>query len=451
MMVELLYLILFAIMLWSAIRDLKRRKRLSMHFFAIISIAVFYTLVPLILFLIGDLNSRDFGFLVRDIVNSENKDRFICFFYVLLAFVGIELPMHVKTTKNKLDAPCKVNSYIACVRVRKICLAWFLILFVLGMLGICIMIATLGIDGFIVYSGASRGENALTIPSGSILAYGIKLAYLILASLVPGIVLLNYKHSWYVKLLLMVSSLFSILILIFNAGKTQTLLCLAPIVVFFLTKNKKVKLGKLVLFGVLLILAVPFLDNLFFMVSTGTSVQQYRGDWKAIDYVFSVLRQFSYPYVNLLHINEFFAHNSFRWGLDFLVIIVNSIPAFFLGGFQLDTQYEITTAFYKNILHYGSGGQPNDLIFFCYTQFGVVGIVLICVLYGAIVKGIDERIQRISSCCADNHIDLSFLMLVTAVSGIVFIMIEPYSVLYSFPMQVVSIAIVYHLDYKLRR
>ncbi len=205
------------------------------------------------------------------------------------------------------------------------------------------------------------------------------------------------------------------------------------------------------MFGVLIIVAVPLLDNLFYIVSTGTSVQQYRKDWKVVDYVLSVAKQFSYPYANLLHIKEFFFHNDFRWGLDFLVIIVNSIPAFLLGGFQLDTQYEITTAFYRDALKYGSGGQPNDLIFFCYTQFGVVGIILICVFYGAIIKGIDKRIQRITYCSFENHIDLSFLILTTGVSGIVLTMIEPYSLLYSFPMSVFSIAMVYHLDYKLRR
>ncbi len=238
-MVELLYLILFAIMLWCALRDLKRRNRLSMHFFTIIAIAVFYILVPLILFLIGNLGTQDFGYLVRDIVNSKAEDRYRCLCYVTLAFLCIELPMHFKTTNNRLDIPCEVNPKMVSIRVRKTCLAWFFILFTLGMLGICIMIATLGINGFIVYSGASRGENALTIPSGSILAYGIKLAYLILASLVPGIVLLNYKHDWFVKMFLIAAFIFSLLILIFNAGKTQAILCLAPIVIFSLQETKK--------------------------------------------------------------------------------------------------------------------------------------------------------------------------------------------------------------------
>ncbi len=452
-MVELLYLTLFAIMIWFALKDVKKRNKLTLYFFVVVSMAVLYILVPLGIFFLSNLTERNFGYIVNDVKNSNLEDRFICLIYVAIAFSSIEMARNIPRKENKLDIPCIISQSSASERVKNICFAWFYILFILGMMGIIVMIATLGLNGFIVYSGAGRGEHEMAIPSGSILAYGIKLAYFILASLVPGIILLNYKHNWVFKGLLIISAIFSLLILVFNAGKTQALLCLAPVVLFFLSKNNKIKikLDKLILYGALIVLSVPLLDNIFYRVSTGTSLQAYRADWTLIDYMMSILKQFAYPYGNLLHLEEFIKLNGFRGGLDFLVIIVNSLPAFLLGGFQLDTQYQITTAFYQNVLQYGSGGQPNDLIFFCYTQLGVAGIIVICFIYGSIINGIDKRIQRISNCCYDSKIDLSFLALVAGMAGIVITLIEPNSVINSFPMSICALIMVYHLDYRLRR
>ena len=93
---------------------------------------------------------------------------------------------------------------------------------------------------------------------------------------------------------------------------------------------------------------------------------------------------------------------------------------------------------------------PNDFLFFSYRQLGVVGVAIIGIITGAIIKKLDKILFEVKDLLAILGINTSHFFTTYWLTGVVFILIEPLSVFTSFPTVVFSVIIAIHLNHRLR-
>lgn len=451
-MISVLYLATFAAIALLCVKRIKNNKGISLYPIFLMTIAVLYLFVPAIVFIFGSYDKQNSD-LLRIISNTTNAERIAIYFLTLLCVAAISIPQKLRicsiSSHNELY---NADTYDA-VRVRDIsyhvCRIWFWILFAVGLACTLIMIANIGISGFIVYSGSSRGEGALELQSGSLFAYASNFSKWLIASLTPGILMYQIRKQTAMKMLLLFAFALSVLLLIFNAGKTSFILFLIPFFMYWMSRKGSFKMRYLILAAVAIVLLVPFLDNAFYFISTGEGIGKYRTSWNYLNYMMSVVRQFAYPYANMAMRKPITELYGYRFFLDYLVIPVNLLPAFLLGGYQLVPLYHLTTEYFASILSSG-GGMPNDFLFFSYRQLGIVGIAVIGTITGVIIKKLDAILFELKALLAILGINVSHFITTCCMTSIVFILIEPLSVFTSFPNIIFAVVIAIHLRYRLK-
>lgn len=451
-MVSVLYLTTFVVIALLCVRRIKKNKGISLFPIFLMTIAVLYLLVPAMIFLFGSYEKTNYD-LVRIISDSTDSERVAIYFLVLLCVAAISIPQKVRISSTPYRNKLYSTDAYDVVRVRNIsydiCRIWFWVLFLVGLGCTFIMIADIGLSGFIVYSGSSRGEGAMELQSGSLFAYASNFSRWLIASLAPGILMYEIKKHPGMKVLLLFVFALSVLLQIFNAGKTNFILFLIPVFIYIMTRKGSFKMTHLVLAGTAIILLVPFLDNAFYYISNGEKIGNYRTSWNFLNYLMSVVRQFAYPYANMVMRESITEIYGYRWFLDYLAVPVNLLPSFLFGGFELDTLYHLTTEYYTSILSH-KGGMPNDFLFFSYRQLGVVGVAIIGIITGAIIKKLDKILFEVKDLLAILGINTSHFFTTYWLTGVVFILIEPLSVFTSLPTVVFSVIIAIHLNHRLR-
>lgn len=451
-MVSILYLTTFVVIALLCIRRIMKNKGISLFPICLMAIAVLYLLVPTMIFLLGSYEKMNYD-LVRIISDSTDTERLEIYFLVLLCIAVISIPQKVRISSTPVRNKIYSTDTYDAVRVRNIsysvCRVWFWILLSIGLGCTLIMIADIGLSGFIVYSGSSRGEGAMELQSGSLFAYASNFSRWLIASLVPGILMYEIKKRPGMKALLLFVFALSVLLQIFNAGKTNFIIFLIPVFMYLMSRKGSFKMKYLVLAGMAMIFLVPVLDNVFYYISSGENIGNYRTTWNLLDYSMSVVRQFAYPYANMVMREPITEIYGYRWFLDYLAIPVNLLPSFLFGGFQLDTLYHLTTEYYTSILS-SKGGMPNDFLFFAYRQLGVVGIATIGTITGAIIKKLDKILFEVKDLLSILGINTSHLFTTYWLTSIVFILIEPLSVFTSFPIVIFAVIIVIHLKCRLK-
>lgn len=454
--ITVLYLLTFVIIALWAVQKIIENKSISLYPMFLLAIDVLYLLIPAILFMFGAYD-RQASDLVAVIYTSSNRRRISTYFIVLLCVVIVSLlqELRIKKWSRKTPLLCAPQdpSQVRDITYR-VCQKWFWVMWGVGMLFTLVMMLKIGPHGFILYSGSARGEGSLPIESGSLFAYAVNFSRVLIASLVPGILMHEIKPSVKMKCILGVTLVFSLLLLIFNAGKTNFIIFLVPIAVYCISKWCKFKVRYLVLAGVfagiLAIFLVPLLDNLFYLISTGESVGKYRDSWNVINYLVSIARQFAYPYSNMILREQMTALYGYRFFVDYAAVIINLFPAALFGGFEIKTLYHVTTEYYQTMLSH-RGGMPNDYLFFSYRQLGVAGVAIIGALTGAAIRALDRLLFLVKDAFSLIRINGAHFFVSFSLASVVFILIEPLSVLTSFPMVVAAVLMMIHLSLRLGR
>lgn len=217
--------------------------------------------------------------------------------------------------------------------------------------------------------------------------------------------------------MLIISILASVFYFLINAGRIGVLLYLLPFLIDFSFRKFKHPFVLMSVFSVLFIILLGFLDDLFFYLSYGYVKESSTS-------IFSIINEFAFPYLNLLHVNHINAEIGLRLGIDYFTWIINIIPTSILNIFGLSkvtTGYEFITDYYSG--GNATGGIPTDLITLGMRQFGVIGILLTGLVITMFCKYFDRIIDKIHSS--------NFYFMTLRMALIMFIII-PYADLDSF-------------------
>ena len=446
-MITALYLITFAAVLLLSIKRIKERESISLYPIFMLGIAGLYLFIPAMVFMFGAYDIVNYD-LIQIIKGSTNVERIVIYFYVVLCFAVVSIPQKMKCfnklfqgqqrSRDKDEAEfVKVNSY-------NVCKIWFLVLAAIGLLCVLVMMIKIGPLGFIKYSGSARGEGNIQLQSGSLFAYATQYSRFLLAALVPGILMYEIKKQNKMRNILIVIFAFSLLLQIFNAGKTSFIIFLVPFFVYAISRSGVLKMKYLMFVAVGIVILIPLLDNVFFFIWSGENIENYRTSWNVMNYMMNLVRLFTYPYANMVMSGTITEIYGYRFFIDYLAIPVNLLPAALFGGFEVNTLYHLTTEYYTTVLSH-QGGMPNDFLFFAYRQLGVVGIAVIGSVTGIIIKILDNILFEVKDSLDLLRINLSHYITTFSFASVVFILIEPLSALSSFPNVIFAVMITVHL------
>lgn len=432
-----LNLITSCVILYFSVKRVKANKYLDSASTVSISYSILYFLVPAIVFMFGKTSNSKYDLLGNIVYNSTNGTRIWIYIVCLLSYVMLLFPtILVKKNVSKPRLPYRLDISALQKYTRK----FYYFALIMGGIGFIGMAANIGISGFINFSGASRDNLNGTLEISGLFSYFNIFSKYLIAAIAPGIILYEINPSKKLKVELLIILVCSILIELYNAGKSNFIMFLIPLLIYYTSKKGTINVKKIVILGAIVILLVPTFDNLFYYLSRGESIGKYRADWGVLEYTNSVSRQFVYPYANLVTSKAMNNYYGYRIFADY-VAFINIIPAKLLGGFQVQTLYHLTTDYYQG--QYGfTAGVPNDFIFLAYRQLGIIGVTMLSFIRGIIIQNIDTELQVVNRAFKKTSLNPMHLIACCSLISVLITLIEPLSAFYSQPILFLSLIMI---------
>lgn len=420
-----------------SVKRIKANRYLDLISTASISYSILYFLVPAIVFMFGKISKSKYDLLGNIACTSTTGTRIRIYIVCLLSYVLLIFPSIILKTKARKP---RYSYKLDTCALQQCTIRFYYFALIVGGIGFIGMAANIGINGFINFSGSSRDNLNDTIETSGLFSYFNIFSKYLIAAIAPGIILYEINPSKKIRVELLIILVCSILIELYNAGKSNFIMFLIPLLIYYTNKKNSINVKKIAILGVVAILLVPAFDNLFYYLSRGESIEKYRADWGALEYLNSVSRQFVYPYANLVSSNAMNDYYGYRLFADY-VALINIIPAKLLGGFQVQTLYHLTTDYYQG--QYGfTAGVPNDFVFLAYRQLGIIGVAILSFIRGLIIRNIDARLQVINISFKNTTVNSMHLITCCSLISVLITLIEPLSAFYSQPILFLSLIMI---------
>lgn len=209
-------------------------------------------------------------------------------------------------------------------------------------------------------------------------------AKMLLASpLLLHAVMLKKRKIW-LRIVFIISVVLSFIFLLGNAGKTDIIIFLLCFAIPFFKRFMRHPWRFTIVTGIIGIPCLELLDAVFDYITYGQWVVEETN-------ILYTLRQFAYPYCDVLYMSDIVNKFGLRWGKDFITGVLNVVP-----GLNFEASYIPVSAFFGGESWTFNGGTPNEIITFGYQQLGIIGVVLIAIIFGIICGKIDKVVETIS-------------------------------------------------------
>jgi len=435
--VTALNLITSCLIIIYSVKRIKANKYLDLTSIVSISYSMLYFLVPTIVFMFGQLSKSKYDLLGNIVYTSTTGTRIRIYIMCLLSYVLLMFPTII--LKQKASKP-QYSYRLNISALQQYATKFYYFTLIIGGIGFIGMTANLGVSGFVKFSGASRDNLNGTLETSRLFSYFNIFSKYLIAAIAPGIILYEINPSKKLKAELLIILTCSVLIELYNAGKSNFIMFLIPLIIYYTNKKSSINAKKIAVLGIVVIILVPAFDNLFYYLSRGESIEKYRVDWGALEYINSVSRQFVYPYANLVSSKAMNDYYGYRIFADYFAFI-NIIPAKLLGGFQVQTLYHLTTDYYQG--QYGfTAGVPNDFVFLAYRQLGIIGVAILSFFRGIIIRDVDTRLQIVNLSFKKSTLNPMHLITCCSLISILITLIEPLSAFYSQPILFLSLIMI---------
>ena len=439
------------------IHILKRIKKdgfISLYVVFVFSVSFFFLFIPPIVFS-NNIDSILMGVIIS---NSTEADRWKAYFYILIMLGTIVLSNRVSIVikKNYTSIPPSYTSLTDSNDVKQIIhdvsKPWFIILLIIGLVGFMMLVSQLGLRGMVEMSGSARGASGVLTDSNAVVGYGKIFAKCIIASLSPGLLLYQLNKKGIFRIVLIIIFLMSFLLEIFIAGKTNFILFLAPFAIYFFTGNAgKVKTKYLVILSILVLVFVFLLDDWFYYLSNGVAVSTYRTSWTANDYFLRYIREFIYPYANLLNVDKMNQEFGYRFFIDIPATVINFIPAALLGGFKMTMLYKEVSQYYQSLGSRSVDGVPSDYLNYAFRQAGLFSVFIITFIRIQLFKVIDNEVKNVKHNCDIIGINGNHFITCCYSFGFISVLMEPHLAFKSQPILICSVIIAMQISNRLKR
>lgn len=346
-----------------------------------------YGVVPIFIYL-RSLQNNTTNIVLQKL--NESDHILIGLLSTLIGYICVVLGYHIvdiiKETHSNRAKVIKSNDVDKRDEIFIKFLAYFTLF--IGLLSLAKYIGSLG--GVIEAIKMADYYRRYTTDTKYTATYSVMLMPLIIASCYLFFILYHQNKKQKNKInfsLFILTFLLSLYYFGLNAGRLPLFVFIVTFLVYSIRGSvvKKILISSISIAIGILILAK--LDQLFAYLSYGTIANSHSADNSMFD---SFITEFSFPFVNISKVYRFTLDNgSFRYFLDLITWVVNVIPTNILnivGLTKLTSSHVINTTNYGLI---GIGGVPVDIVTLGYYQFSLGGVVLICSLFGVVVKFLD--------------------------------------------------------------
>jgi hypothetical protein len=197
-------------------------------------------------------------------------------------------------------------------------------------------------------------------------------------------------------LLTVLSLILSVIYLLFNAGRGPLVLFFACLF-FAIVKERGRKVIWLVVLGMIFIFFVSSsLEVVMNNVSRGLPAF-YNLEYNVSDNLFSTISDLAFPSANVIELPKIVAKSGYSFGVDYILWFSEIIPKRLLSFFWnlLPTRILVTTKVSQYYIQLGlsNGGTPADFITFGWFQGSIIGLIVNCILYDAILKNFNDKLS----------------------------------------------------------
>jgi hypothetical protein len=252
----------------------------------------------------------------------------------------------------------------------------------------CLVLYIIGVGGF------SRALQLIEISrshTDSIKNYGVSgiLTYIfLLAGFLPTssflFLALSFNGRRSEKAMLVISFVLALIYYTFNGGRSPLMLYFIVMIYAFFEKiGIKRKWAWIFLLSVVSIPMLDILDALFEDFSLESLKVVYN-----LDYL-NYLRQFSFPAMSSLNMTAIQGVSGYQWFQYYIKDFLSLLP-----NVGFDMSYYPISIFYKGTNWALYGGIPTDLITYGYLQINVLGVAVVCWLWGKLFGFMDRSLER---------------------------------------------------------
>ncbi|MES1038119.1 O-antigen polymerase [Peribacillus simplex] len=400
----------------------KNYKKIDVFVVFTLVYSLYYFIVPIIINfshskLEQENNSINY---IYHIINSSFTDKIYALIFSFLGYVIFLISYKLTNTKfGKINISAKELQVVSKRKLNRIFLTFGYFMFIVGGLSFAYIVSSLG-----GLSKALQLADYLRNPNIDSSQY-INQNILFLKTL-GGLVLgapYAFLGAYYIikKKLTFLLFIFSLIVgtcyALFSAGKFVLITFIAGFIIHYLIRGKRTKILNILIFLLICLWLLPFLDFLFSYLATGGE-REYREQPVMFS---SLISQFAFPYSNLLKVQEMNQIFGLRWGIDLVNWIWNVIPSGILSFFGLQVTSDLSNqiTLYYSMFARSTGGTPSDLLTYLISQFSVFGVFLM-IIVGYLLKKINLLLWRL------NFNDFSFIYIA--------VLVIPYSLVFNSEM-----------------
>ena len=377
---NVIILSVFFILVVSLMKQNKRNgRKISSYSGIVFAFILYYTVIPLII-----LNSSQIDKSKRTIrfILSTNTVNFVSAEIAILLFFAFFTYTYRRQNNNRLVIKYQFDKG-KWINISKI-VTWFT--FVIG--GITFIIYIRAFGGVSNLLSQAEYMRSFATSGTEFMSYSSSImvipARLITVTPLSVLALMNKRVKNYLlyRGIFIISMLLTLIFVMSNAGKTAIITWLLIFIVPIIGKFTKHPWIIAIALGIAMIPFLGVLDAFFVYLQDG--------NWSYTSQDFlSYIYSFTYPWTNILNMENIVQEFGMRWGKDFITGFLNIIP-----GLTFEAAYEPVSFFYGGENWKITGGTPLDIITFGYMQLRIIGVIGVAILLGSVLGKLDRILRQ---------------------------------------------------------
>lgn len=381
--------------------QLRKNKRLVLLVFKT-SFILYYFFVPLLLLLFKrEIKAKNYvSPYLKTVIASSDREQIMALLIAVVTYIVIIMLQRVVLKGSKrvkieqatgVAVEKKINERIYDIGVGFV---------VLGSLGAVILFNDLG--GLSKALSMGTTIRAFVIDSSEYISAIGMIGQTVAEAALVGCFLVFATKQTSVKssVILGIGFVFSLLFLLFSAGRAPILVFVGCFAFYYLKKYCKNIVWMVVCAFALLVVTSSSIEDIVNNVASGLPMFN-NFSYSLTDNVIATIADLSYPYANVLNLSKFMQGCDYRYGIDYILWIFEILPArlFMSIGITLPTYKLATqeiTSYYVEIYQW-NGGTPADYITFGWLQGGFIGIIVNNIIFISVIKYIDAALSRLTN------------------------------------------------------
>lgn len=340
--------------------------------------ALVYFLIPGLIFLLDMNLSYKYIF---NISSSTDFEKFKSFCISVLGYLVFFLIYSF--TRNYNAKPIKNYDLSVSKKGFQIIYVIAIGIFLISALSMLILVMRFGgLANMLSYGDQIRGGFVTGFESGVNRSFVEPLSQLVVITPFLFFLLSRIKKtSIMLKVLLIISLILTIIALLYNSGRSQIIFFVAGFVSYFFFQKFKKPFIPILLFIVISLSMLQFMDKFFLYMSTGIWINN------SLTFEYFI-ESFAFPYSNLISVDEMNSMFGLRQGIDYFTWMINILPSPLLNILGLTKQpelYEFTTQYYGRV-----SGVPTDILTHGIRQIGFIGALINMVILGLLMAKLDS-------------------------------------------------------------